>query len=212
MKKFLMAIILGVYMATSLAEPVKDSVCPPASAADVRVGYVNNDVWAYWWCRNSTDVWAIWTTWLEGEWKNLIWFHSHMFTIKPNSPTLFLNKWAGPVPLNANGVPVGREHLWTAAYAAIQADTNKPLPGTPNPVLTNLPELWVVTQNGSNPMRKTSKVVNGVVQAYGSGTQNVKIGLPCDHTKPSYPIGTLTKYLSLYEGPQDEVISCIRIQ
>jgi hypothetical protein len=114
--------------------------------------------------------------------------------------------------LNADGVPIGREHLWTACLAAINADTLKPLPGTPYPQPTSLEEIWVVTQNGSNPTRKTSKVVGGVVQQYGSGTQTVKIGLPCNHKAQSYPIGSLTKYLPMYEGPQDEVISCIRIQ
>lgn len=196
------------------AEPLKDSVCPPTSPADVRMGVVGNDIWTYWWCRNSTDVWAIWNTWLASEWKNSMFQSSHSYVANPGKNYISINSWANPIPLDINGAPVGREHLWTAASAAITSDTSKPLPGTPNPTM-GLEEIWLVTPNGNNPTRKTSKVLNGVVQPYGSGTQTVKIGLPCDHTKQSYPLGSLVKYLPLYDNPQgitDEVISCIRVQ
>lgn len=210
-RKILISILL-IWSSISMAEPVKNTVCPPTSAADIRMGTVGNDIWTYWWCRNSTDVWATWNTWLESEWKSHINFTSSVWTVNKGGPYIYLSKWGGPIPKNEQDVPIGREHLWQAAYAAILADTGKPQPGTPNFQPTRLPELWIVTPNGANPKRKTSKVIDGVVQAYGSGTLDVNIGLPCDHNKQSYPIGTLTKYLPLVQGPADEVISCIRIQ
>ena len=198
-------------------EPVKNSVCPPESISSVRLGTVNNDMWAYWWCKNSTEVWPVWNNWLAEEFQAQIFNGAQAFTFNKGKAYLDFNVWEG------NAFPVfpppaltpRREALWQAAYAAIESDVNKPLPGAPN-TQNNLPELWVVTPNGSNPLRKTSKAVNGVVQAYGSGTQTVKVGLPCDHTKTGYPLGSVTRYLPLYNntppGITDEVISCTRIQ
>jgi hypothetical protein len=215
MKKLIIYLCLILGMGDTMAQIARDTVCPPSSPTEVRMGTVNNDIWTYWWCRNSTDVWAVWNTWLASEWKSSITDSTHSFIAGPNKRYLSLNSWANPVPLNTSGVPIGREHLWIAASAAIAADTTRPLPGT-STVQLGLQEIWVVTPNGSLPTRKTSKVINGVVQAYGSGTQTVKVGLPCDITKPSYPLGSLVKYLPLHDNTPatitDEVISCIRIQ
>lgn len=213
MKNFIVSVLLGAFMATSIAaEPTVNTTCPPTSVSDIRMGTVGNDIWTYWWCRNSTDVWAIWNTWLEPEWKSHVNFAANNFAVAPNKKFLIRADWSTPVPLDSSGVPTGRQHLWAATKAAIDADSNKPTPGTPNAVPTALPELWVVTPNGASFLRKTSKVVNGIVQSYGTGTQTVRIGTVCDHTKPSFAIGSTTKYLPLFDGPQDEVISCIKIQ
>lgn len=73
---------------------------------------------------------------------------------------------------------------------------------------------WIVSPNGTSFTRKTSKVLNGVVQAYGTGTQTVPVGTECNSLLKSYPLGSATKYLPLLvNNPQeitDEVISCIK--
>lgn len=215
-KKLLISLLLMIGVTiTMAAEPLKDSACAPTSPAAIRMGTVGNDIWTYWWCRNSTDTWAIWNTWLADEWKSNIHYSSHSYISGNKQPYVSILQWAEPIPLNINGVPIGREHLWVAASAAIAADTGRPVPGTPNSLLP-LEEVWIVTPNGSNPVRKTSKVTNGVVGPYGSGTQTVKIGAICDLTKPSYALGSLTKYRPLINNSApsgvEEVISCIRIQ
>ena len=123
------------------------------------------------------------------------------------------NSWAKEV--YTNGIPIGKETAYTGMQQVAAADTLRPVPGIPYNGKF-LPEIWVVTPNGSNLYRKTSKVVNGVVQAYGTGTQLSRIGRICNKDGPSYPLGSVVKYLSLRDNEPititDEVISCIRIQ
>lgn len=232
-KKFLMSLALALGLSaqaeTTPTEPAVNSICAPTSAANIRMGVAYKtpgatpDIWHYWWCRNSTAVWLNWVPWLSTEWTAVAnyygkSYHGSLNTAGVLDPGKFLapSGWGPALVLDPNNgnLPIGREHLWHAVNNASQADTAKPLPGPPNPAGTR-PEIWVVTPNGASYFRKTSKVVADVVQAYGSGTQLVKTGVLCDHTKMSYSIGTTTKYLPLLNnavGVTDEVISCIRIQ
>ena len=194
-----------------------DYPCQPATQTEIRMGTIGNSVWSYWWCRNPTKIWLVYQAWIDTDRQNWIFTEGEAFASRPYKAFLNTYEWRAPLVVPPETISPYRP-LYDAVVAAASTDAGRPVPGPSFAPIPNPPEIWVVTPNGGSFLRKTSKVVNGVVQAYGSGTQTVRIGTPCDHTKPSYPIGSTTKYLPMYPASNDvnpitdEVISCIRIQ
>jgi hypothetical protein len=225
--KLLLTILLALGLSVSALAQTFDPTqprCAPATEADIRSGTVGNDLWFYWWCRDTTQVWLTWNGFLSSELKNYVFVGAVEITSQIRRGDTVGSAAAGTLrakPWNALlvwGLPSDRPemaHLKAAVLAAAGAETTtRPLPGTPFAAPLSLGDLWNVTPNGASPTRRTNLVVNGLVTStYG---QTVKILTPCDCTTLKFPEGSMTQKCPLASAAIDltavtEVISCIRL-
>lgn len=225
--KLLLTILLALGLTVSASAQTPNPTqprCAPATASDIRSGTVGNDLWFYWWCRDTTQVWITWNGYLESELKSYVFTGAVQIASqirRGDTIGSVADNTQRAKPWNALlvwGLPSDRPemaHLKAAVLAASAAETTtRPVPGEPFTAPLALGELWNVTPNGANPLRKTNKVINGAVsQTYG---QAVKILTPCDCSTLKFPEGSVTQKCPLATALIDltavsEVISCIKL-
>jgi len=225
--KLLLTILLALGLTVSASAQTTNPTqprCAPPAASDIRAGTVGNDLWFYWWCRDTTQVWITWNGYLESELKTYVFTGAVQIASqirRGDTIGSVTDNTQRAKPWNALlvwGLPSDRPemaHLKAAVLAASAAETTtRPVPGEPFAAPLALGELWNVTPNGANPLRKTNKVINGAVsQTYG---QAVKILTPCDCSTLKFPEGSVTQKCPLATALIDltavsEVISCIKL-
>lgn len=229
MKKMILALALALGLVSSataqtISTPAPITRCAPPSPTEIRAGVVGKDVWFYWWCRDTTQVWLTWNGYLEAELKSQV-FKGAVELVSQirrgdtvgsiEDGTLRGKPWNNLFVWGKSADQPEKAHLKAAVLAASGAETTtRPIPGEPFAAPMELPELWNVTPNGANPVRKTNRVVNGLVTStYGA---SVKILTPCDCNTLKFPEGSVTQKCPLASATLDlaavtEVISCIKL-